>query len=230
MKLHDIEKAITLIENKKTDDLRTLTYLATYPEFLYTGNSTDINIKVLRMLATRAYAWMPRILRLDGNFTEAAVKGLEYGHKLKPKGLKDVKIDNENDPLFVTVKSIKDCVHSVVGASKILHFLNKDVFPIWDSKIHSKFYNEGGVNTIKIYLKYMTEVHRIREEGDFKCFFNKFSKNYSSYLKKNGIKQYAISKVRAIEAAAYEVAPEKNVEFPPDKIEEVKKVNLELTG
>lgn len=35
------------------------------------------------------------------------------------------------------LRTIECCVNPVVGASKVSHFVNDDVFPIWDSNVDS---------------------------------------------------------------------------------------------
>ena len=40
-------------------------------------------------------------------------------------------------PRPVGVADVAACLHSLVGASKVLHFVNDSVFPIWDSRIET---------------------------------------------------------------------------------------------
>jgi len=101
-------------------------------------------------------------------------------------------------------------MRSVVGASKVLHFTNPTVFPIWDSNIE-RFRLQGEppynhMNDVQNYLTYATDVHTIRREDNFQAFYTEFKTALSARLTAHDIMLYAVSEVRAIEAAAFELA------------------------
>lgn len=68
------------------------------------------------------------------------------------------------------IKSIKKCLNnSLVGASKILHFINPKVYAIWDSRIFRYITEKKttyGIDSVETYLAYLDKVRRIsKEEG-----------------------------------------------------------------
>jgi hypothetical protein len=108
------------------------------------------------------------------------------------------------------VADIAACLHSVVGASKVLHFVNDAVFPIWDSNIET--FRLGGkppynhMNRVGNYFAYADEVHAIRRDPGCPAFFTQFVAAFNARLAALRIGPYPISEVRAIEAAALELA------------------------
>ena len=157
------------------------------------GVTNDVK---LHQLSTLVYGWMPRVVRIDPLHTSAAVDAL--GAALSA---------TDTNYQFIPVKRISDCLHSVVGASKLLHFANPDVFPIWDKNIEVFRTNpDPDMTSVPQYMDYVGEVHSIRREVGFSEFYIAFYAAYSARLKTNGVPTYSIGHVRAIEAAAFELA------------------------
>lgn len=92
----------------------------------------------------------------------------------------------------------------------MLHFVNPGVFPIWDSKIESLRLghdpSQFHMEKISNYLSFVDEVHTIRIEAGFTTFYADFQRAYSTRQAANKIAVYTITEVRAIEAAAFELA------------------------
>ncbi len=104
-----------------------------------------------------AYGWMPTIPKLE-----------------KTYGLDSI----ERDSLLISINKLRDfgvilaeddlnlikqaCNNSIVGASKLLHFLRPDLCPIWDSRVAQVFFWPGysKVNNIESYLRYRNEMSR----------------------------------------------------------------------
>lgn len=201
MNLNDIAPAIQQIENQPAvNDLRGRTYLATYPSMLAVGNVNEqIGIDRLHQLSAMVYGWMPRIVRLDPMHINAALNALQQAQAAK-----------HNDHNNVEIGDIANCLHSVVGASKILHFVNPNVFPIWDSNIEQfrlrrePPYNQ--MSRVENYLEYVGEVHEIRQENDFDEFYQGILHVLRVRLEENDIVAYEVSEVRAIESAAFELS------------------------
>lgn len=199
MKLADIQPAIrSVMESLAVTDLRERTYLATYPGMILIGSVGLVTNDVkFHQLSTLVYGWMPRIARIDPLHTTAAVAALGAA-------LSATYANYQSIP----VKRISDCLHSVVGASKLLHFANPDVFPIWDSNIEVFRANPNSdMKSVPQYMDYVGEVHSIRRETGFPEFYIEFSAAYSARLTANRIPTYSIGHARAIEAAAFELAP-----------------------
>jgi hypothetical protein len=62
-------------------------------------------------------------------------------------------------------------------------------------------------NTVQQYCAYVREVHRIIGESGFDTFRQDFTAAYRARLEVSGIPPYEITPVRAVEAAAFELAP-----------------------
>ncbi len=199
MKLVDIQPAIgSVIASLAVTDLRERTYLATYPGMISIGAARGVTNDVkFHQLATLVYGWMPRVVRIDPLYTSAAVDTLGAALWVTDASYKSI-----------PVKRISDCLHSVVGASKLLHFANPDVFPIWDSNIEVfRKKPDSDITSVSQYMDYVGEVHSIRRETGFHEFYIEFCSAYSARLATNGVPTYSIGHVRAIEAAVFELAP-----------------------
>ena len=201
MDLAELLPAIELITNNPLiNDLRAITYLATYPSIRALGTTSgEFSLARFHQIATMAYGWMPRIVRLDPDFVEHALAASVAAQAATPETFATI-------PMSV----IASCLHSVVGASKVLHFVNPAVFPIWDSSIEQfRLHGEASnahMNDVAKYLEYAEEVHRIRAEAAFPNFFAQFNAALKSRLTALGIEPYDISEVRAIESAAFELS------------------------
>ncbi|VUZ28589.1 Uncharacterised protein [uncultured Comamonas sp.] len=92
----------------------------------------------------------------------------------------------------------------------MLHFVNDQIFPIWDSRIESfriqaKPTNPHMSDPVN-YLAFIRDVNAIRLEPSFQSFYTEFQAVYFDRQQAMGIPLYRISEVRAIEAAAFELA------------------------
>jgi hypothetical protein len=85
---------------------------------------SGFDLACFHQVAVMAYGWMPRVLRLDRAHVEPALIALLPARAV-----------NAADVVAGDIEPVARCLHSVVGGSKVLHFVNPDVFPIWDSGI-----------------------------------------------------------------------------------------------
>lgn len=128
-------------------------YLQTYPEFLsYFYELEHIKRKHLVIAAHFVYGWMPTILTLKLEDEERVLRILNLA-------LSGQLLDGEQLDL------LKKCVNnSMVGSSKLLHFINPRVYAIWDSRIFR--YATGkksqyGIGNSETYLKYLKRLREI---------------------------------------------------------------------
>lgn len=63
------------------------------------------------------------------------------------------------------------------------------------------------MNIVANYFAYAKEVHAIRQDRAFPAFLTQFTAAMNARLTALSIAHYPISEVRAIEAAAFELAP-----------------------
>ncbi|MGH8133309.1 MAG: hypothetical protein ACRETP_08795 [Steroidobacteraceae bacterium] len=187
--------------------LRAITYLRTYPSFLALCPAAPVSAGIIHQLAGIAYSWMPRVLRLDGSFETAALAamnkalvaaaGAPASTALTPKEFSD----------------IANWIRSSVGASKLLHFAKPDTFPIWDSKVER--FRHGGAPPYNYminphnYIKYLQEVDEVLGGSSFSMsFLSPYNAGLHKRLTALGMSSpYVVTGPRAIEAAAFELAP-----------------------
>jgi hypothetical protein len=166
------------------------TYIVSYPKIL--EYFKDIEIFTQKDFVCGAhivYGWMPTILELNPSKSDVSLQlGAEILNEAKENGqLTDHHIE-----------ALKQLVNnSLVGTSKLLHFVAPNSFAIWDSKIYKFIFNETAhnyrVNQIGNYREYLSELVRIRTHSSFSAFHN--SVNF-----KVG---YEVSALRAIELVMF---------------------------
>ncbi len=201
MELGDILPAIGHVhESTPGHGSRAATYLRTYPAILATAavEGVDASIK-FSQLATMAYGWMPRVLRLDSDHLPDSIEALQLAQN-----------STEVTWTRVPINDIAQSLHSVVGASKLLHFAMPHLFPIWDKKVESfrlgqepmQFHMTRAEN----YTAFVEEVHDIRRDARFVDFHEEFNQAFIGRLVRLRIDPYHLSEVRAVELAVFELA------------------------
>ena len=108
--------------NPPTED----SYIKTYPEFIqYFKNISNISKHNLVISSHFVYGWMPTIIELKFQDMEGGV-------------LKS--LNNAKNGAMLTVgelELLKSTINnSLVGLSKLLHFINPADYAIWDSRIY----------------------------------------------------------------------------------------------
>ena len=161
-------------------------YLRTYPELL---RSTTILAKemgedALPAIAHMAYGWMPTILKKFSD-SQPGIAGTATGCRSfeEASGL---------------IQSLEDSPinNSWVGMSKVLHFINPEFFPIWDSRVAKHFdLKITQVNKKNHFLEYLTFVAKHRNKDEVK-------KVEEAFVKEAG---YSVSDVRACEFILFSV-------------------------
>ena len=201
MQLKDIQPAISKINsNPIVYDLRGHTYISTYPDLInFSSSMNSGNAQEFRQLAMMVYGWMPRVLRIDNSYTAQAIKAID-----------DARQATLSTYQSVCVKDIANCLHSVVGASKILHFVNPTIFPIWDSKIQAFRCLPNGnydMSNVSKYFDYVRDVHSIISDPGFAAFYAQYEQAFSNRLLQSKIADYKVQHVRTVESSAFELAP-----------------------
>lgn len=190
-------------------DPRAVTYAVTYPSIRALGAAPGpITPDRFNQLVAMVYGWMPRVVRIDLSYVSSALTALNAAQTATAATCGAVDVD-----------AIAHCLRSLVGASKALHFVNDAVFPIWDSNVEAFRQRVNGalpaatplpykhMTNVKNYRDYVREVHVIRSDPSFStAFLTPFNVATNARLSALGIAPYPISDVRAIEAAAFELA------------------------
>lgn len=100
-------------------------------------------------LAHMAYGWMPTMIK--------RIKKDDLDLKMWKRKIQRGEIDSS------FLKQMMDLTNnSIVGTSKLLHFLNPDVYPIFDSKVYKSIAGQGKHNISKDVENYMRYCERLR--------------------------------------------------------------------
>jgi hypothetical protein len=163
-------------------------YIEVYPEFLEYFKSINLIEKQHLIISSHfVYGWMPTIIHLKTDpslisqvlfFLNAA----KFGQILKIEEL----------------EIIKPCINnSMVGLSKLLHFINPRDYAIWDSWIfkyltgYNSQFELGKAENYHSYLQKLTEITQHKDYADLHCMIE-------------GQLKYQITPMRAIELLMFE--------------------------
>ena len=168
---------------KSTDE----NYLLSYPYFLnYFQNLESINLENLVIGISFTYSWMPTILKaLNLKNTEKVVFILNEVKKGKL-------IDEQQ---LTTLKTTFN--NSLVGTSKLLHFINPKQYAIWDSSVF-RFLNNVEPHKYRLekpraYIEYLKLIEELKNEKAFTAFFDLIKQKVG----------YDITEYRALELAFF---------------------------
>ena len=161
-------------------------YLRTYPHLL---RSTDLLVRemgedALPAIAHMAYGWMPTILK---KFKDS-----------KPDIVGPATKCQSFEEASELIQSLDDSPinNSWVGMSKVLHFINPEFFPIWDSRVAKHFdLKITQVNKKNHFLEYLSFIAKHRNKDAVK-------KVQEAFVKEAG---YSVSDVRACEFILFSV-------------------------
>jgi hypothetical protein len=155
-------------------------YLRSYPEFLrYFQELPSINYHHLIIAANFAYGWMPTTLRFKSDrFDEAVIllNRAKAGELLT------------DEDLWCLIHLINN---SMVGVSKLLHFVNPEQYAIWDSRVDA--YLRGYPYWTPAYLGYLELCRSVVAHRTFAAV-------HASINQKVG---YDVSGMRAVELVMY---------------------------
>lgn len=168
---------------KSTDE----NYLLSYPYFLnYFQNLESINLENLVIGISFTYSWMPTILKaLNLKNTEEVLFILNEVKKGKL-------IDEQQ---LTTLKTTFN--NSLVGTSKLLHFINPKQYAIWDSRVF-RFLNDVEPHKYRLekpraYIEYFKLIEELKNEEPFTTFFELMKQKVG----------YDITEYRALELAFF---------------------------
>jgi hypothetical protein len=162
-------------------------YLRTYPQLLRSTAllAKEMGEDALPAIAHMAYGWMPTILKKFSDSQPGIV-----GPATECRSFEDAS---------ALIQSLDDSPinNSWVGLSKVLHFVNPDFFPIWDSRVatHFSLKNAYQVNKKNHFLEYLTFVEENRKSDAVKRVREAFAKEAG----------YSVSDVRACEFILFSV-------------------------
>ena len=169
-------------------------YLLSYPYFLnYFQNLESINLENLVIGISFTYSWMPTILKaLNLKNTEEVLFILNEVKKGKL-------IDEQQ---LTTLKTTFN--NSLVGTSKLLHFINPKQYAIWDSRVF-RFLNDVEPHKYRLekpraYIEYLKLIEELKNEKAFTAFFELMKQKVG----------YDITEYRALQLAFFKGTPFQN--------------------
>jgi len=144
---------------KKDDKINS--YKISYPHFLkYFEDKANIDEHNLIIGINFVYGWMPTIFNYcSASFKDALV------------------ILNRAKQGYIPTKSELDSLkglfnNSLVGTSKLLHFINPECFAIWDSKVYKYLTknnaNQNSISKSESYLAYLEFCKELTEKEEYK--------------------------------------------------------------
>jgi hypothetical protein len=107
---------------------------------LATALRDDPQHDAARSLACAVYGWMPTILR------DSKLEKIESVTPLQT--VKGIKSWEEAEKFLSKIDNDAPINGSWVGASKFLHFLNPEIFPIWDSRVAISFHSKIAIKAM----------------------------------------------------------------------------------
>lgn len=187
-----------LLKESKDIEFKSLPYLKTYNHFIkYFKNKKKITEHDFIIGIHAIYGWMPTILK-----------------KLDLEDIDNTLIILNNVKNSKTILSKEDLLllklrinNSMVGVSKLLHFINPEKYAIWDSRVYRYMYDKtptSQITSVKKYLEYISILNEIEVMDND----NKFYKNVCEKLDKqfkNEEFSKDITKKRTIELVMFEL-------------------------
>jgi len=171
-------------------------YINSYPEFIHYFHSlNEIDTNNLIISSHFVYGWMPTILRLD---TRLVLACLPIINKTK-KGV-SLK-SNEIEVLKSTLNN------SLVGVSKLLHFVAPKNYAIWDSRIYRFLFNKEPydyrIGNIESYLEYLRMLAELSKNVNYPKIHNQIEERLG----------YSVTAMRAIEVVIFQFSKTNNLNF-----------------
>jgi hypothetical protein len=157
-----IDKFLQDCNNFKVDKK---TYYISYPEFLkYFNDITTITKHNLVISINFTYGWMPTIFDFRSENFDKAIEILNNAKKGVIPTVKELEVLKE---LFNK---------SLVGTSKLLHFINPNKFAIWDRRVYhyltgKEAYNHR-IGNCEAYLSFLTFCNFLTQRKEYEKVHN----------------------------------------------------------
>ncbi len=171
-------KNFTLTENDS--------YIKIYPELItYFEKLEKISEHSLIIGSHFVYGWMPTIIHLNLEEKEKAIFLLNA-------------VKNERILDFSELEILKKTINnSLVGLSKLLHFINPKNYAIWDSRIYryiTEKKSQYGIGNVENYIKYLNGIETISKNEKYEQLHSIISEKF----------EYNIFPTRVIEIVMFE--------------------------
>ena len=199
LNLRILDQAVDLVRvNRFEDHSQEASYLRTYPSALVAAGATDRGLtETFLLTGAYVYGWLPAALRVDAERLDAAAQA--FG-RARAEGA-----------VFcaATVATVARCLHSLVGAAKVLHFANPHRYPPWDAHIEGFRLGQAPspyhMAQTESYVAYVEDIEKVKREEGFLGFHHDYCMNYQQRLSQLAIPPYPLTDMRVIESAVYEI-------------------------
>ncbi|MGB5108896.1 MAG: hypothetical protein WBO07_03875 [Formosimonas sp.] len=172
-------------------------YLRSYQAILQqTTDKENLTFEDIIGLAHMIYGWMPTVLKLRfENVSQEEIVRIVNAARHRRLDSKEI------DLLKIFVNN------SLVGTSKLLHFVAPQTYAIWDSKIYfflfQKQSNHKTIGNIKTYFEYLSKLDDLEKHPKFMTFHEAVNQKLT----------YSVSAKRALEVMMFEHSKLKNKRF-----------------
>lgn len=208
--------------DKDVSDTNNASYLLSYPCYVnYFKKKNELNSDDVLIGVGFAFCWMPTTWKNKAEYSsnqQVSKETVEFinwvinvsptTHELRTDCGLDIKKLNAIKPFFN---------NSIVGLSKLMHFVNPEVFPIFDSHVYRflrlvagkgpvKAIDNSALNQQAAYCDYVKLVHQVIAEDDFK----KNIDLYKNMIKVDGQTLFPITPVRVCEQLMYLIGKNHN--------------------
>lgn len=134
--------------------------IVSYPEFLKYFNDINILSKHNLIIGINfTYGWMPTIFDFRSNKLKEVIEILNSAK-------------SGTIPTIENLKILRNCLNnSLVGTSKILHFINPKNFAIWDSRVYRYLTNSEPysyrLDNFSAYLDYLIFCNNLTSRAEY---------------------------------------------------------------
>ncbi len=159
------------------------TYTFSYPYFVqfFQSVSGGLELKHIVQGAHMVYGWMPTILNVNTQEVQQIVELVNKARRGEALTIEQLEL----------LKRVFN--NSIVGTSKLLHFVSPELYPIWDSRICNALTGKShqqAVNNTTRYKLYFDSMQSAIHHPDFEAIYVQ--------------KDYGVSRIRLLESILFQ--------------------------
>ena len=172
-------------------------YLKSYPALLEVSQflckkaraNSGMRKQAIVAIAHMAYGWMPRMLMI-----------CDINHENAKTIMHAVNASSSEEAIELVFEFLESPINnSWVGLSKVLHFINPETFPIWDSNVAKIFGKQNQMSNRDLYCDYIILCHSISKSPEVSAPVEKVKEHFKKTL------DYEVTDIRAVEFILFTV-------------------------
>jgi hypothetical protein len=177
---------LSLLLDKMKDVVVNSNYAKFYGYFIdYFKKISKIEESHFYISTNFVYGWMPTILNYKSDRISESIFLLNIAKSGKTLS---------EDQLTILKSTINN---SIVGVSKLLHFIDPDIYAIWDRRICYFLYGTTyKADNIERFMEYTLFMRNVISSSDFDVFYLKYQQKFNDY---------SSGKMRALENMMFHV-------------------------